>query len=63
MEQYAGDKKDIAWGNQIRSYILQPYQMVKDHRTGLEIGDVNSVLDGNIDRFLRESLKIRVTPS
>lgn len=60
MEQYAGDKKDIAWGNQIRSYILQPYQMVKDHRTGLEIGDVNSVLDGNIDRFLRESLKIKV---
>lgn len=60
MEQLVGDKKDIAWGNQIRSYILQPYQMVKDHRTGIEIGDVNSVLDGNMDRLLRESLKVRV---
>jgi len=63
MEDLVGDKKDIAWGNQIRSYVLQPYQIVKDHRTGLEVGDVNSVLDGNIDRFLRESLKIRVRPS
>ena len=63
MEQLVGDKKDIAWGNQIRSYVLQPYQMVKDHRTGIEIGDVNSVLDGNIDRFLRESLKSRVKSS
>ena len=60
MEQFVGDKKDIAWGNQIRSYILQPYQMVKDHRTGIEVGDVNSVLDGNIDRLLRESLKVRI---
>jgi peptide chain release factor 2 len=60
MEQFVGDKKDIAWGSQIRSYILQPYQMVKDHRTGIEMGDVNAVLDGNIDRFLRESLKVRV---
>jgi peptide chain release factor 2 len=63
MEQYAGDKKDIAWGNQIRSYVLQPYQMVKDHRTGIEIGDVDSVLEGNIDRFLRESLKLRARHS
>jgi len=63
MEDLVGDKKDIAWGNQIRSYVLQPYQIVKDHRTGLEVGDVTSVLDGNIDRFLRESLKIRVRPS
>jgi len=60
MENIVGDKKDIAWGNQIRSYILQPYQMAKDHRTGIEVGDVNSVLEGNIDRFLRETLKIRV---
>jgi len=63
MEQLVGDKKDIAWGNQIRSYILQPYQMVKDHRIGIEVGDVNSVLDGNIDGLLRESLKIRVIPT
>ncbi len=58
-EQLVGDKKDIAWGSQIRSYILQPYQMVKDHRTGIEVGDVNSVLEGNIDRLLREFLKVR----
>jgi peptide chain release factor 2 len=60
MEDIVGDKKDIAWGNQIRSYVLQPYRMAKDHRTGLEIGDVDSVLDGGIDKFLREFLKIRV---
>jgi peptide chain release factor 2 len=60
MEDIVGDKKDIAWGNQIRSYVLQPYQMVKDHRTGLELGDVNSVLEGNIDRFLREFLKMKI---
>lgn len=60
LEQFIGNKKDIAWGNQIRSYILQPYQMVKDHRTEIEIGNVNDVLDGNIDRLLKEYLKIRV---
>jgi len=47
-----GEKKEIGWGNQIRSYILQPYQLVKDHRTGIEIGDVQSVLDGNIDLLI-----------
>jgi peptide chain release factor 2 len=60
MEDLIGDKKEIAWGSQIRSYVLQPYRMVKDHRTGLEVGDVDSVLDGNIDRFIREFLKARV---
>jgi peptide chain release factor 2 len=49
-------KKDIAWGSQIRSYVLQPYQMVKDHRTNLEIGNVGAVLDGDLNRFIQEYL-------
>jgi len=51
-----GAKKDIDFGSQIRSYVLQPYQMVKDHRTGLEVGDVNSVLDGHVEPFIRTYL-------
>jgi peptide chain release factor 2 len=54
------DTKDgIAWGNQIRSYVLQPYQSVKDHRTGIERGDSQRVLDGDIIGFIKESLKLR----
>ncbi|MCP9454966.1 MAG: peptide chain release factor 2 [Nitrospira sp.] len=52
-----GEKKDIAWGNQIRSYVFQPYQMVKDHRTGYETGDVLSVMDGDLDGFIEAYLK------
>ncbi|HDK41583.1 MAG TPA: peptide chain release factor 2, partial [Nitrospirae bacterium] len=51
-EEFIGEKKDIAWGSQIRSYTLQPYQLIKDHRTGIETGNVNAVLDGNIDDFI-----------
>lgn len=54
-----GDKKDIAWGSQIRSYVLQPYRLVKDLRTGFEVGNVDSVLDGDIDSFINEYLRIR----
>ncbi|MCX7794124.1 MAG: peptide chain release factor 2 [Thermodesulfovibrionales bacterium] len=58
IESLVGEKKDISWGNQIRSYVLQPYRLVKDHRTGLERGDVDSVFDGDIDEFIKEYLKI-----
>ena len=57
MEGYMGDKKGIAWGSQIRSYILQPYRVVKDHRTGVESSNVDAVLDGDIDDFIKAFLK------
>ena len=52
-----GDVKDIGWGSQIRSYVLQPYTMVKDHRTGEESGNVDAVLDGAIDKFISAYLR------
>ncbi len=51
-----GDKKEIGWGSQIRSYILQPYRLVKDHRTEQETGNVDAVLDGNLDSFIKAYL-------
>ena len=53
-------KTDIGWGHQIRSYVLQPYQMVKDLRTGVETGNTGAVLDGDLDRFLKASLAARI---
>lgn len=57
IEGFVGDKKGIAWGSQIRSYILQPYRIIKDHRTDVETGNVDAVLDGNIDNFIKAYLK------
>ena len=57
MEKFYGDKGEIAWGHQIRSYVLQPYTMVKDHRTEAETGQVDAVLDGDLDLFIEAWLK------
>ena len=56
LDKLGGEKKDIAFGSQIRSYVLQPYQMIKDHRTKVEVGDVNRVLDGDLDGFIKTYL-------
>jgi peptide chain release factor 2 len=57
LDQIGGVKKDIAFGSQIRSYVLHPYQLVKDHRTKEEVGDINRVLDGDIDLFIKSYLR------
>jgi len=56
LDQLGGEKRDIAFGSQIRSYVLHPYQMVKDHRTKEQVGDVNRVLDGDLDGFIKSYL-------
>ncbi|HXK40225.1 MAG TPA: peptide chain release factor-like protein, partial [Candidatus Paceibacterota bacterium] len=53
----SGEKREIGFGSQIRSYVLHPYQMVKDHRTGNEMGNVQAVLDGDLDGFIEAELK------
>jgi peptide chain release factor 2 len=57
IEELRGEKKKIEWGNQIRSYVFQPYTMVKDHRYGVEVGDVQGVIDGELDAFIETALR------
>ena len=57
-ERFAQEKKDISWGNQIRSYVFQPYTMVKDYRTKAEAGNIQAVMDGDIDMFIEAFLKM-----
>ena len=57
IDRQYGEKGDIAWGSQIRSYVFQPYQMVKDHRTGAETSNVQAVMDGDIDSFIQAKLR------
>jgi peptide chain release factor 2 len=57
LAEFSKAKKDIAWGSQIRSYVLHPYRMVKDHRTGKEVGNADGVLDGDLDGFIEAYLQ------
>lgn len=61
MDALAGEQRDVAWGNQIRSYVLHPYQMVKDLRTGVETGNVAAVLDGDLDALMEAFLRWQAT--
>jgi len=56
LDEIGGEKRDIAFGSQIRSYVLQPYQMIKDHRTKMQVGDVERVLGGDLDGFIKHYL-------
>ena len=57
IEDIKGDQKEIGWGSQIRSYVFMPYTLAKDHRTGFEMGNINAVMDGDIDGFINAYLK------
>ena len=58
LKSVVGEQKNIEWGSQIRSYVFQPYTMVKDHRTSYETGDVNGVMDGNLNQFIYAYLEM-----
>ena len=60
IEAIKGDMKEIAWGSQIRSYVFHPYSMVKDHRTDYDVGNVQAVMDGEIDGFINAYLNSKV---
>ena len=57
IEDIKGVQKEIAWGSQIRSYVFMPYTLAKDHRTGFESGNINAVMDGDLDGFINAYLK------
>jgi len=57
LDDIKGEQKEIAWGSQIRSYVFHPYNLVKDHRTGFEMGNIGAVMDGDIDGFINEYLR------
>ena len=59
IEDIKGDQKEIGWGSQIRSYVFMPYTLVKDHRTGYENGNINAVMDGDLDGFINAYLKMQ----
>jgi peptide chain release factor 2 len=60
LQELEKTKKEIAWGSQIRSYVFHPYNMVKDHRTKVETSNIQDVMDGNLDPFIQEFLKLRI---
>ena len=57
MAALRGEQQDIGWGSQIRSYVFQPYRLVKDHRTGYEMGNTDAVMDGDLDGFIAAYLR------
>jgi peptide chain release factor 2 len=61
VQNIIGEKKDIAWGSQIRSYVFHPYQMVKDHRTNCESGNLTAVMDGALDPFIEAYLTMNAS--
>ena len=60
LAEIRGEQKEIGWGSQIRSYVFHPYSMVKDHRTNTESGNVNAVMDGDIDAFIDAYLRSKI---